>query len=458
MPNRRDYGSVRRLPSGRWQARYPDPTSWTRLVTAPTTFATKAEATCYLAGVRADHDRGCWVDPSAGRMLFADYAAAWLEMRDLRPRTADLYELILRLHLTPTFGQTQLSRISPSMVRSWHATRIKSGASRGTTAKAYRLLKTILNTAVSDELILRNPCLLKGAGTETPPERVPPTLVEVEAIANAIEPRWRLLVLLAAWSGLRWGELTALTRQRIDVLHCSVRVVEQKVERKGQWQLAPPKTAAGRRTVHLPPHLLREVEHHLDTYVGPEPDAWVFCGPLGAPLMRTNFYKAWGPARLAAGLPGLHFHDLRHLAATLAATTGATTRELMQRMGHASPRAALIYQHATQDRDAAIALALSDLAAAPVVPIDAERQVNLSEAIGSAYRLMPSDEPLIIDSARMPSTASTRSARVNDHPQSEGIPPRLTIGRWAQLRLRLRTTASVQSLAVSVNPTRDEDM
>lgn len=126
--------------------------------------------------------------------------------------------------------------------------------------------------------------------------------------------------------------------------------------------LGPPKTDAGRRTVHLPPHLLPELTEHLDRWVGPTDDAWLFCGPLGAPLVRRNFTVHWTRARAEAGLPAVGFHDLRHLSATLAATTGATTRELMARMGHSSPRAALIYQHAAVDRDRADAVAMSTLA------------------------------------------------------------------------------------------------
>lgn len=176
-----------------------------------------------------------------------------------------------------------------------------------------------------------------------------------------------MLVLVAAWSGLRWGELAGLTRRRVDLLHGTLTVTEQLIEVGGRVSLAPPKTDAGRRVVHLPPHLLPDLAAHLEEYVDVAPDAWVFCGAKGSPLTRRNFAAHWTRARAHVGLPGLHFHDLRHLAATLAATTGATTRELMTRMGHSSPRAALIYQHTVADRDQAIAAALSELVR-PVEP------------------------------------------------------------------------------------------
>jgi len=229
-------------------------------------------------------------------------------------------------------------------------------------AKAYRLLKTILNTAVADDVLPRNPCLLRGAGNERTPERVPPTLLEAHALADAVQPRWRMLVLLATWSGLRWGELVALRRSSVDLKNGRVTVKDQLIETASSVTLGPPKTDAGRRAVHLPPHLLPELSQHLDRWVGPDPSAWLFCGPLGAPLVRRNFTVHWTQARAEAGLPAVRFHDLRHLSATLAATTGATTRELMARMGHSSPRAALIYQHAAADRDRAVAVAMSALA------------------------------------------------------------------------------------------------
>lgn len=364
--SRRDFGTVRRLPSGRWQVRYLDDAG--ARVAAPQTFPTRAAASSWLARTQTDRERGVWTPPAAADQTFAAYAQDWLDHRpDLRPRTRELYAGILRRQLLPYLGDRRLKEISPALVRRWRADLLTAAVGASTVAKAYRLLKGILNTAVADEVLLRNPCLLRGAATERTPERTPPTLAEVDAVAAAIAPRWRMLVILAAWSGLRWGELVALKRRRVDLLHGTVTVVEQMIETSGAMTLGPPKSTAGLRTVHLPPHLLPDLEQHLADYVDTDPDAWLFTGPKGAPLARRNFTKHWQAARVEAGVPTLHFHDLRHLAATLAATTGATTRELMRRMGHSSSRAALIYQHAAADRDQAIAAALSELVR-PVAP------------------------------------------------------------------------------------------
>jgi len=254
---RRDFGSVRKLPSGRWPARHHTPDGVR--VPASGTFATRAEAAGYLAGVQADQDRATWLDLVASNETLRGYATSWLAQRaDLRPRTAELYGGLLARHLLPQLGQLPLHRLSPAIIRKWHAGRLEAGVGRSTVAKAYRLLKTILSTAVVDEVLARNPCLLRGAGTERPPERVPPTLLQAHVLAETIQPRWRMLVLLATWSGLRWGELVALRRRSVDLEGGRLIVTDQLVESASGAELGPPKTDAGRRTVHVPPHLLHE--------------------------------------------------------------------------------------------------------------------------------------------------------------------------------------------------------
>jgi integrase len=133
-------------------------------------------------------------------------------------------------------------------------------------------------------------------------------------------------------------------------------------DEKGRLHFGPPKTAAGVRTVAIPPHLLPELRAHLATYAEAGPDGHVFEGERGKPLVRQNFRQHWLKATAAVGVD-LHFHDLRGTGNTLAAATGASTRELMARLSHSSTRAAMIYQHATAQRDLGIAKALSDLVA-----------------------------------------------------------------------------------------------
>jgi integrase len=229
----------------------------------------------------------------------------------------------------------------------------------------------MLRTAVADEILVRNPCQVARAGVEHAPERPVASIAEVTVLADAIAPRFRALVLLAAWCGLRRGELMGLRRQDVDLMRRTLRVeraVHQLID--GTLVVGPPKTDASRRTVAIPPHVVPDVEAHLEGFVGAKPDALVFTGEKGGPIRPHVLQKAWVKAKVEAGLTQFHLHDLRHAGNTWAAATGASTKELMARMGHANSAAALRYQHATADRDQAIAQALSDLAKpAEVVPI-----------------------------------------------------------------------------------------
>jgi integrase len=316
---------------------------------APTTFRTKREADAYLASVRVDMERGTWIDPDAGKVTFAAYADRWLSERpELRPRTRELYEGQLRLHINPVLGD--------------RAEMIAAGRpGPSTIAKCYRLVHAVFATAVEDGAVPRNPCVVKGASAEKPAERPVATIEQVFELADAIEPQFRAAVLLATFCGLRLGEIRALRVRHVDLLHRTVRVVEQYQELvDGTLVLGPPKTDAGVRTVSIPAVIVPDLEGHLAA-IGPAPDALLFTTTSGAPLRRGTLYTAWGRACRRVGIDGLRFHDLRHTGNTLAAATGASTKELMSRMGHASSRAALIYQHATRDRDAAIADSLSTM-------------------------------------------------------------------------------------------------
>ena len=359
MGRRRTFGNVRKLPSGRYQARYLDPSGYRHR--APLTFATIADANRWLSAVEAEIARGSWVDPRAGVITLTEYANGWLESRPgLRPRTVELYRSLLDHHLLPTLGDRQLGKLTAPVVRHWYVSLLRSSAPRAVTvAKAYRLLRAILNTAVADELIVRNPCTIKGGGVERTPERPVATVAQVWALAGAVEPRFRALVLTAAFAGLRFGELAALTRVRVDLGARTISVVENQVELSGGVLLiGPPKSEAGRRTLVIPDALVPELAAHLEAFVAGDDGARVFTGAKGAPIRRHNWWAKWTAVTEAVGVTGLRFHDLRHTCNTLTAATGASTRELMHRMGHASAAAALRYQHATRDRDAVIAQAL----------------------------------------------------------------------------------------------------
>ena len=372
--SKRSFGTVGKLPSGRYRARYRDPATGRQV--SGGTFATKAEAERWLASAQVDMARGAWVDPRAGEVLLREYAEGWLAQHTgLRETSRSEYRYLLRKYIFPALGDAPIGRLSPSAVREWYSA---LHAGRPAVAGAgYRLLRAILNTAVADERIVRNPCQVRGAGSASSPERPVASIAEVQAAAEAMPERLRLAVPLAAWCQLRRGEVLGLQRQDFDLLHGTLNINRAVVlPASGPPFVGPPKTAAGRRTLAVPPNILPDIEAHLERFVGPEPGAWLFSGEKGT-LSPSVMEKAWSEARLAIGRPDLHLHDLRHSGLTWAAATGASTKELMARGGHASPAAALRYQHATRDRDTALAAALAALARpAPVVALRRDSNVT----------------------------------------------------------------------------------
>lgn len=361
MGSRSKFGHVRKLPSGRFQASFIAPDGLRRY--APRTFERRPEAVDWLTVQKSLLVRHEWVDPDRGKVPFGPYAARWVDERPgLRPRTASLYRWLLKRYLEPTFGKTYLADITPAAVRNWRAKLLGDGVSESMVAKAYRLMRAVMNTAVEhDELIRRNPCRIKGAGNESPAERPVLTMAEVFLLADSVPDRHRCLILVTTFASLRFGEVSALTRADVNLDRGVVRVRRAFSEVQGKGLvLGPPKSRAGTRSVTLPAAVVDELREHLGRYVAEEPEALIFTGPKGAALRRGNFNPlvGWKDAVESIGRAGLHFHDLRHTGNTLAAASGVSTRDMMARMGHDSMHAALIYQHTTSHADRAIAKAL----------------------------------------------------------------------------------------------------
>jgi integrase len=377
---KRYFGNIRRLPSGRWQARYTGPDGLTYYGRTPEggplTFDSKQYADRYLADVSADIQHGRWVSPDAPKkappVTLAAYAQTWLAGRDLSPSTRLLYSNVLR-HVLPAFGAAQLASVTPAAVREWHA-KLRSQTGPTMRAHAYSLLRTIMNTAVADDLIAANPCRVRGAGSVRRARKIrEASLAELETIVKAMPERYRLMVLLAAWCALRFGELAELRRSDIDVKGGVVHVRRGVVRTADGRKVKGPKSEAGKRTVAIPPHLMPAVAAHLAAHVAPSRDALIFPAAAGGHMAPGSLYAVYHPAREAAGRPDLRFHDLRHTGAVLAAATGATLAELMARLGHSTVSAAMLYQHASADRDKVIAAALSGLAGGTVTPIGAAK-------------------------------------------------------------------------------------
>jgi integrase len=365
---KRQFGTVRKLPSGRWQARYR--TDDGRRPKAQRTFATKTDATLWLDSVRTELASGLRSDPERGRLTLDAFAWAWLDQQgQISPRTREIYAHQLGAHIlpridksVPALGTHALNTINPELVRSWYQA-LKVAKTPSIAAKAYVRLRQVLGQAVDDERIVKNPCRIRRAGVERAPEQRFATMTQLLTLSEKVPDRYRAMVLTAGLAGLRQGELLALRRSDLDL---EVAVIHVRRKRQildsGEILESSPKSEAGKRTVSLPEPLVVEIQLHLDAYVSPGQGAYVFTSADGLPIERNNFRnRIWLPATKASSMAEFRFHDLRHTAGTLAARTGATTKELMARLGHASSQAAMIYQHAAPDRDRSIADGLATM-------------------------------------------------------------------------------------------------
>lgn len=379
--HRRTFGTVRQLPSGRWQARYRDQSGTMR--SAPSTFKTKREAFAYLSEVETDLRRGTWLDPERGKVLFEELVLNWRASRpNLRESTKASAASYIATHLLPFFKGMQAKDITAEEVRRWHswassqpkwpnhkdATKRTILRSPNTIAKAYRLLKSIMEVAVDDEIIARNPCRLRGASTDHTPEQRVATPEEIKRLYDAMTPEYKAMVVVAAYGGLRLGELIGLRRHRLDFNANTIRVIEQVQQIKSDtFVTGPPKTTAGVRTVTMPPQVMAILRAHVQEHSEKGRTGLVFPAPEGGYIRRSNFTtRAWSSARTKAGLEGLRFHDLRHSHAVMASVNKVDTKTLMARMGHSSMRAALMYQHAQSDEP--VAAALGEVFAAAFAP------------------------------------------------------------------------------------------
>ena len=374
---------------GRFKVRYTGPDR--QIHRAGITFTTRERAQGWLSEERKLIELHEWTPPSLRRaqvhkdeLTLDEFARDWIAKRlvrgrPLKDRTREHYLDIHERWFT-ALHELQLASITQADIDRWY-----HGLPAAPTMRihAYSLLKAMYRTAVTRKLVEESPVDVEGATARATPKDVTLlTVAQVQALSDAVPPRHRLLILLAAWCGLRFGELTALRRRDIDLAEGTITVEQAAVTVSGQRLITTPKSAAGHRTIYLPPHLTEDVRQHLAIFTSTGADTLVFPGNEGQPLTpgqvhghsprfdkRTGKKKHPGNgfyrARHQIGRPDFRFHDLRHFAATMAAISGATTKELMQFAGHSDIHAAMRYQEAVTDRKRDLAHRMTALAGAP---------------------------------------------------------------------------------------------
>lgn len=347
----------------RWRARYPDPSRGGKKQ-IERQFSTKREAEAWLTAQRASIQRGEHIDPKDNQRLFEqvveEWQATWV---DLEPKTRAGYRAILNRHVLPRWSQVRVGSVSPDAIQIW-INELAAGRHPNTVRRIYSVFRAVMKVAVQRRYVTSNPCdavKLPRAPAATIGQRVILSAGEVAALADAIAPRYRLLVYAAAYTGLRAGELGALRRRHVDLLHGCLTVEQALKDVSGHLIFGPTKTGATRR-VGMPKFLVEMFSEHLEA-AGGGPDSLVFTASDGGPLRHNNMYlRHFKPAVKKALPPAKHslrFHDLRHTCASLLIAAGAHPKAIQEHLGHRDIQTTFnVYGHLLPSAQEALAAAL----------------------------------------------------------------------------------------------------
>jgi integrase len=364
----RSWGTLRRLPSGRYQASYVGPDLARH--TAPVTYTGRGDAEYWLEIERRLIERDEWTAPAVRAaatksrgISVADYLTRWIDQRaNLSHSTAYAYRNNVRVHIAPKpLGGLPLSAVTPDAVRSWYATMDASKPTARTAA--YSMLRTALGTAISDGIFTRNPGVIAGASAQSTKRRaVILTPAEISELANGVPERLRAWALIANYCGLRIGEALELRRGDISDDYTVIHVSRGHRHVGGKCEIRSTKSGRS-RDVPIPPHIREDIRHHIRMHVGIGPNALLFAPTNGkCHLSRDIVNSAIQPVLGRIGKRGAVIHDARHTCGVLLALSGATLAEIMLILGHSTVRAAMIYQQVASGRPAEVAAGLSKLA------------------------------------------------------------------------------------------------
>ncbi|CAA79409.1 MULTISPECIES: tyrosine-type recombinase/integrase [Mycobacteriaceae] len=366
---RRGWGSLKTQRSGRIQASYVNPQDGVRYY-ALQTYDNKMDAEAWLAGEKRLIEMETWTPPqdrakkaAASAITLEEYTRKWLVERDLADGTRDLYSGHAERRIYPVLGEVAVTEMTPALVRAWWA---GMGRKHPTARRhAYNVLRAVMNTAVEDKLIAENPCRIEQkAADERDVEALTPE--ELDIVAAEIFEHYRIAAYILAWTSLRFGELIELRRKDIvdDGMTMKLRVRRGASRVGNKIVVGNAKTVRSKRPVTVPPHVAEMIRAHMKdrTKMNKGPEAFLVTTTQGNRLSKSAFTKSLKRGYAKIGRPELRIHDLRAVGATFAAQAGATTKELMARLGHTTPRMAMKYQMASEARDEAIAEAMSKLA------------------------------------------------------------------------------------------------
>lgn len=323
-------GNIQKRENGKWRARYRDPSGRERA----RHFDRKVDAERWLTAVESTKHRGEWIDPALSRITVGDWSTGWLQgQSQLKPLTRERYRNIVRVQILPDWEKHRLSAITHADVVAWVAKLQADGYAAATIRQVHRVLSLMLDLAVRDGRLPRNPAT--GVRLPRPAKGEPVFLsaLQVEQLARACGPDYDLFVRVLAYTGMRWGEATAVRVRRVDLMRRRIEVVHTAIELEGEMTYGTPKTHQA-RSVPIPRSLVDDLAALI---AGKAPDDLVFTTARGDVLRNHNFRsRVFKPAAEAIGVPGLTPHDLRHTAASLAVQAGANVKAVQRMLGHAS--------------------------------------------------------------------------------------------------------------------------
>jgi len=322
-------GNIQKRPGGQWRAHYRDPFGKEHA----RHFRRRLDAERWLASVENAKHRGEWIDPALSRITVGEWAEKWLAAQvQLKPLTLERYRNIVRVQILPHWERLRLAEVTHADVVAWVAALQADGYAAATIRQTHRVLSLMLTLAVRDRRLSYNPA--EGVRLPRVARKEPVFLSheQVDRLAAACRG-YELFIRLLAYTGLRWGEATALQVQRVDLMRRRLEVVRNAIDLGREITYGTPKTHQ-HRSVPIPRSLVDELATHM---AGKPPDDLVFTSARGAPLRNHNFRsRVFSPAATAIGVPQLTPHDLRHTAASLAVQAGANVKAVQRMLGHAS--------------------------------------------------------------------------------------------------------------------------
>jgi integrase len=330
-----------------------------------TGFPTKKAADHHAQTLESEQRQGTWIDPAAGKTTLAHWCATWLDALDVAANTEAQYRSLLTNHILPRWGNTPLAEITGIAVAAWAKNNRAAGYAPTTVATMVKILSMLLADAADDKLIAVNPIRPRRRGRRhhhKTPEHIwatpDQTLHLADNTATLVGPWAAVLLITAAYTGARWGELAGLQRRNTHLNDARI-VIDPHIgalhEINGRFTLGPPKTAESARTITLPPFLTQLLGNHLENHDHPH----VFVTASNDYLRRSNFSRrAMRPAAdgnhhrnrptvlVQPAAPGLTFHGLRHSHKTWMIADAVPDIAQARRLGHTlQDKIQAVYSH-----------------------------------------------------------------------------------------------------------------